>query len=101
MLHNSGKFQHLDDIFSCKINDLTARQTYSFGTEIFAQSLVFPEVFLRKFRRERLSNKRLFRDKKMPTKVGISRQNAGLKAPNQSLRRGFLIVHSSIMSAQS
>ena len=39
--------------------------------------------------------------KKMPTKVGISRQNADLKAPNQSLRRGFLIVHSSIMSAQS
>ena len=64
MLHNSGKFQHLYDIFSCKINNLTVRQTYGFGTEIFAQSLVFPEVFLRKFRRERLSNKRLFRDKK-------------------------------------
>ncbi|SXE94024.1 Uncharacterised protein [Klebsiella variicola] len=48
-----------------------------------------------------MSVKRIFTDKEKPTEVGISLQKAGLKAPNQSLRRGFLIVHSSIMSAQS
>lgn len=48
-----------------------------------------------------MSVKRMFTDKKKPTEVGISLQIAGHEAPNHSLGRGFLIVHSSIMSAQS